>query len=590
MRDGNTSWPVRSGVVPVSAAFSTVEGDRWSSAVKALAALAIAVSALFAARSAWLGYALVRPAQFRDQINTIQEYLLWLDGQYHLAYLWSFHNEHRLLTSRLLFLIDGVYFDFSNRFLIASIYSGLLLITFIFTALALKAPTASRIAAGTLALLGIGWSVSQFENLTMGFQTQFMLVHLFAFACFFCFIEMLSAVGAWRRLAWLALACAANGLGMLSSAGGVMIGFAAIGTCLPLRAWNRFVAIFIVFHAAAAAAYFIGVPDHPGAHGAAILDMGRYFLRCLGSIARTRPHAPALLGLAMLSIAIFLSLRSLRKVADRAGLILLAVIWFVIAQAAATTVGRAGLGIEQALSSRYATQSAIFAMAIIALCWRSLPTATARCATIIAVLVATFVANDEQNVREAEDSIAARDTAMFSFINGVYAPSQIDFIYPDAPTLERVYQRLAELRKGPFALSAAVYRPPLNSVTVPDVAKLPACRAHIDSVSDHTTWTEISGWFDAHGWIFAYTDAGRLVGYTTSSIRRPEIASALSLPEDRLGFDLFLNNDRIAGERLRLIAVSPAPATPCIIALPTGSEALRRGNANPAPGGLSALP
>jgi hypothetical protein len=37
----------------------------------------------------------------------------------------------------------------------------------------------------------------------------------------------------------------------------------------------------------------------------------------------------------------------------------------------------------------------------------------------------------------------------------------------------------------------------------------------------------------------------------------------LSLAQDRVGFKLFLNNQRIAGERLHLIAVTDPPATPC---------------------------
>jgi hypothetical protein len=270
----------------------------------------------------------------------------------------------------------------------------------------------------------------------------------------------------------------------------------------------------------------------------------------------------------MLSSGMFFLVRCWRKGADRSQLILLAVILFVIGETAATTAGRAGLGIDQALPSRYATQSAVLAMAIIALCWRSLPAEMARCATLIAAIAVTLLANGEQNVREAEESIAARDSAMFSFINGVYPRSQVEFVHPAVQLVERIYQTLAELRKGPFALSAVVYRPPLNSVTSLDRTKLPACRSSIESASDHESWTEMSGWIEAHGWVLAFTDAGRLVGYTTSTIRRPDVASALSLPQDRVGFNLFLNNQRIAGERLHLIAVTDTPTTPCILTPP----------------------
>jgi hypothetical protein len=570
MRYANTLPLVRPLGNPASAAASGAAGNRPTFTIKTLAAVAVALGAFFAAQSARLGYTHLRPDQFRDQIDAVEEYLRWRDGVYRFSDLWSFHNEHRLLTTRLLNLIDAVYFDLSNRFLIASIYTGLLLITIILAAMALKERAPSRTAIGALALLGIGWSVAQYESLTMGFQTQFVLVHLFALGCFFCIVKILSAAGTSRRLAWLFLACAADGLGMLSGASGVMIGVAAIAVSLASQPLNRFVVSFIVFHAAAAAAYFIGMPDHPGAHGVAIVDMMRYFLRCLGSIARAqqRHYAPALLGLAMLSLGIFFFVRCWRKGADRSQLILLAVVLFAFAETAATTAGRARLGVDQALAPRYATQSVVLAMALIALCWRSLPTQAGRCATMIAAVAVTLLANGEQNVIEAEDVIAARDSAMFSFIDGVYAPSQVEFIYSDVPTGMHVYQRLAELRKGPFATSAVVYRPPLNSVTSLDSAKLPACRSYIDSVSGDGIWTEISGWIDAQGWVLAFTDAGRLVGYTISSIRRPDVAAALSLPQDRVGFRLFLSNHRTAGERLHLIAVTSTSATPCVFPPP----------------------
>jgi hypothetical protein len=307
MRHGNALPLVRPIGTTASAAAAAVAGTRLSFAVNATVAAAVAVGAFFAARSVHLGYVLLRPDQFRDQLNAVDLFLRWRNGNYHYSDLWSFHNEHRILTTRLLNLIDAAYFDLSNRFLIPSIYAGLLLLTVILAALALKARTPWRVAIGTLALLGIGWSVAQSENLTMGFQTQFILAHLFALGCFFCIVRMLSAAGASRRLAWLALACAADGLGMLSGATGVMIGVAAIAMCLMFQPRDRFVAAFALFHATAAAAYFIGMPGHPGAYGAGIVDMMRYFLRCLGSLARAQQlqHAPALLGLAMLSIGVF---------------------------------------------------------------------------------------------------------------------------------------------------------------------------------------------------------------------------------------------------------------------------------------------
>jgi hypothetical protein len=537
------------------------------SAPKVLAVIAAAIGAFFAARSAYLGYTFLRPVQYWDQLGSVHLYLSLNDGNFRISFLWAFHNEHRILTSRLMYLIDAVYFDLGNRFLIASIFSGLFALTLIFASLALKARTPARVATMTLALLGIGWSIAQHETLTWGFQTAFIFPHLFALACFFCFAEMLAAVSPYSRLMWFALACVADALGMLSWAGGVFIGFAAVIISLPLRARNGLIVAFIVFHIAAMAAYVIGMPRVPGSQGATVFEMAHFFLRCLGSIARAQPHAPAIVGLILLSVSILLTVRTFRKSTCCCERILRAVILFVIFATAATAAGRAGLGMEQALASRYGTQSAILAMAVLALCWRSLPTAIPRCATMIGAVVLTVLGNGDQNVREIEDDIYARDTAMFSFINGVYPLSQTSRIYADTQLVERYYERLSELRKGPFALSAAVYRPPLNSESSFDIAKLPSCRANIDAVTHHDTWSEVGGWISAPGWILGYTDSGRLVGYTISSIRRPDVQSVLSVSYDRLGFDLFLKKDRIGGDRINLIAITETQRSPCTLGI-----------------------
>jgi len=538
-----------------------------TSLAKILAAIAIAVGTFFAARAAYLGYEFLRPAQFWDQLHSVGVYLAWLNGDYHVSQFWSFHNEHRILIPRLMSLIDAVYFDFSNRFLITSIYLGLFAVTLILAMLALKARTFSRITMMTMALLGIGWNIAQHENLTWGFQTAFILVYLFAFACFLCFAQMLATVSLWRQALWFALACVADALGMLSSAGGVLIGIAAPSMCLPARAWSRWVVAFIAVHLTAMGRYFIDMPSHPGSYGATLLENVQYFLYCLGSIARTRPSAAALVGLALLSIIALLTLGALREAKGRCASILFALIVFVVIETAATTVGRAGLGVDQALSSRYATQSAILVMGVLALCWRSVSNPLGRCATIAATILVTLLANGNRNIREMEDDIGIRDSAMFSFINGVYAPNQTSKIYADTRLVEREYGKLAELRKGPFALSATVYRPPLNSLASFDIRKLPDCRAQIDATTHYDTWSEIWGWIDASGWVLAYSDSGRLIGYTTSTIRRPDVALALSLPSDRLGFDLFLNKARIGNDSVKLIALAGAQPTACVLTM-----------------------
>ena len=77
-------------------------------------------------------------------------------------------------------------------------------------------------------------------------------------------------------------------------------------------------------------------------------------------------------------------------------------------------------------------------------------------------------------------------------------------------------------------------------------------------------WSHMWGWIAAptesigSRWILAFSNDNQLIGFTKPTTRRLDVVSALSLSQDRVGFDLFLNGRRVGPDRpmpINLVAV-----------------------------------
>lgn len=419
---------------------------------RALITVAAFTGAFFAFQSAWYGYSLVRPLLYWDQIASIDEYLVWLDGNFSWRLLVRFHNEHRIATSRILYLIDAIHFDMTNRFLIATTYCLMLALTASIVALTVVRRTPSRIVIGTIAALGLGWSIAQHQNFSWGFQTQFPLVHIFALASLVSMTQMLDEDNHQAR--WFSLALVTDILGMLSFASGIFIGLCIVPIAICRRSLNRLALAFLSTHLAIVCLYLIGLPKGPVYPTPSAFDYLRYFLRTLGAAAQTN-HA-MLLGTVMLATMVGATSLSLWKVAyrqqpvEKAETILLSFAAFIIMGAVATTAGRAGMGLEQAIVSRYATPSALLLLGLLALLWR-LELRYAKMATLLAMIGLTVLTNAPSNLAKWKTTIEQRDTLMIAVVNGDYSPQVLAQIYSDIALVERDYKLLEKLKKGPFA-------------------------------------------------------------------------------------------------------------------------------------------
>jgi hypothetical protein len=538
---------------------------------------ALIVGVFYGVRSAYLGYYLARPVPFWDQIASAEEYFgytqgawVWLNG------LFNLHNEHRIATSRVVFLLDSTLFDMTNRLSLFVVYTGLLIVGMLIITLALQIRKPFPILIGTLAASGIIWSVSQYENLSWGFQVQFPFVHLFALLTLI-FLAFAFSRPTWIR--WLILAIFADAMAIFSFSTGMLVGGAALALALWVRSLGRILFFFLLFHIGWIVVYLHGWPGRSAGAPSHIVDYLMFFVRFLGSLARPDLTLTVAFGAIITIIAlIMICTLTMRAIivggVDAATSTLMAMACFCLLEAAATAVGRASFGPYQAIVPRYATPSVILVLCLLAVAWRCSASLFAQVTLAICLMLLTISANRTINIREWTDRIDKQDVAALSFINGVYTADQLAEVFPrdfpDKTLVERTYRKLAELRKGPFSLSATVYRPPLNSIPT-DLSKLPACQSHIDAINEREGFIEIRGWIRQHGWVLAYARDARLVGFTLSSVRRNDVAIALSQADDRVGFDLFLSQKKLEDHPwpLQLVAVLDLDRVPCVIKVAT---------------------
>lgn len=294
---------------------------------------------------------------------------------------WQQHNEHRILLARLFFWMDLRWFDGAGWFLIATNYVliglGAVMGCRILREVAVPAQRETDRHALTALAVMMMFFWCQWENLTWGFQSQFILAQLLPLAALYALYR--STVGDGSRT--FVLACA---LGLLSAgtmANGILaLPLMAAYAALARQGVRRTTAL-AVLTALMLLAYFHGYTPVAG-HGSlssALRDdpvqLVHYVLAYLGSPfhpvfgfgAAGRWMAEAA-GLFFVVSSVRFAWQVLRQ--PRPPALPLAMLCFV-AYIAGTAVGTAGgrliFGVEQALSSRYTTPAIVAWLALLVL-------------------------------------------------------------------------------------------------------------------------------------------------------------------------------------------------------------------------------
>ena len=286
-------------------------------------------------------------------------------------WLYSQHNEHRILFPRLLFAIDTFAFAETNKF---DFFCNVALpLTLAGLIVHVARRHVSSALTDTLWIAGIVltvlFSAMQYENFVWGFQVQFFGIQLAAVASIACL-----ALG---RATWASLvaAIAFAAIAVYTLASGIIVPFLAIPVALWAGRSKAQIAVLALAAVALLASYLHGyVP--PSGHSDPLRTLLRPELPVYAAAELGNPFGQLLrgvhaahylywdcafgaLGLALFAVAALVHLRQGRSI-GQPELVFLGSAALMVGVAFLTALGRLKFGLDQALSSRYATPMLLF--------------------------------------------------------------------------------------------------------------------------------------------------------------------------------------------------------------------------------------
>jgi hypothetical protein len=307
----------------------------------------------------------------QDAWTSIDLYRAWLENGVPWERLWAQHNEHRVVFPRIFFLLDFILARGTQWLLLPALLLLQGLTAALFGRALRKEPRLSsgdRWFFGAVAFTLLFWLI-QSGNLAWGFQICWTLNAFFASLAAYlaCGLEKETPRATlWKTLSLAALCCVlatyslANGIFM---AGVLLAWIWRIG---PFeQAGRRAAWLWLLFCVALGLSYMAGY--HSPAEQTSPLDGFRFrtlqhVVVYLGNpVSRLYRPAGAAAGILGLVLFFFFLRRALTEKRPsfylRFGVAHLA---YVIVTATVTALGRGGVGIEQASSSRYFTTGLIF--------------------------------------------------------------------------------------------------------------------------------------------------------------------------------------------------------------------------------------
>jgi hypothetical protein len=482
-----------------------------------------------------------------------------------LTWLWSQHNEHRVVFYRLLLLADIHLFhgqhwiSFWSMFAVQCALLGLLVWLLLREGL-----------RGTLwrAVAGLGafclFCPSQWENFGWAFQISFLLPGFFLMLALLGLLEYARSAGpSKKRWIYLGLSILAASAATYSNGNGVVVWPLLFSAAAVLRLRLRVLLAYAVSGFALIGSYlyhYASPPQHSSPwqsirHPFAILD---YTFKYLGvglpPWARIRDALAVSSGafglLAALAAAAWVLTRS--KWRKPLPIVLLGLMFYSLATAFITALGRIGFGPDQAFSSRYQTYNLLFWFSVVAL-WLLIVDEMGpflRTVLLTAMAVVMFFAAAglfPMCLRASRLRTLRWEAAALTFVIGVPDKQALAVLYsdPSIPWRDAEYFREQHL----FMFSGSWYghlNAPLASVYRVDSEE--RCAGQVDTAApvpleDSLTGKD-SGGLRISGWAvdrpsgkpirsLVITADGRIAGFAVGGLQRNTAGSKAFLKKSR---------------------------------------------------------
>jgi hypothetical protein len=492
-----------------------------------------------------------RDLVYWDEFDTVLDLLLTLDAGIDLRgffeRIFAINNEHRMITSRLLFAASW-WLTGTVDFRVIGAIGNLFLVGFCIVLIVSAGTTERRLRLGVV-LAFLMFQFEHFENL------------LWSGASIDHFQVVALAVGSIVLIAQgtgvaLAGACVLAMLATFTLAHGLMMW--PVGALMLWRAQRRrALGIWFVVAALAGAVFFQGFEINSGhplasADHAGIVHVVIYWLSLMGAPLALGyvPSAPYC-GLFLVAAVAWLGLRG----AWREEQIMLPLVLFCLAALALIAIGRSQVAGGQ-LQSRY--------MVLSALAWATVfftgvehvsnPVKPLRWLVVCIPLLAAF--NIAANIRFApavESFIEGRDDAALRFKQHGRLGQSAFRLYPVPDRADRILKDAAQ--RGLYWVPRMCVRS-----TVPDAKPSGRITYCIDEMTADTPATYISGWAaipeekSRRGEIYLVLRSAKTeLIYSTVSKSRPDVSTAHSNPDWRMsGFRFAVGRWRLPPEELQI--------------------------------------
>jgi hypothetical protein len=345
-----------------------------------------------------------------EAVVTLQR---WLHGELTFGELFQQHNEHRILVPQILMLLidRATAMDIRARMAV----SWMLLaatVGLLFADYRRVHPEGGTILLRFAPVVWLVLSLRQWENLLWGWQITLC-------SCVFFLVAGLCALIRARSLSFLLLAVAVGACASLSFSNGLLIW--PLGLLLLLGERRRLPARALVVWAIAGAgvfaAYFVNYAK-PAGHPT-LMYMAfhpgpalQYLVASLGSPLAVRLRPALWAGGFVVALSAAVAVLVLRGRLFWRSPLPPMLLLFALASSALITLGRAGMGPEQALSSRYSTFAGLGLVGLYLLLLEA-PSRLARplTAVLLALVAAAQPGIDKSAFQEARALAAARQQA-----------------------------------------------------------------------------------------------------------------------------------------------------------------------------------
>ena len=288
-----------------------------------------------------------------------------------LALLFSQHNEHRIALPRLFFLLGCTFGSCDNRISIATIYTTQLMTVALFCGFFLKAGGSRKECFGLVLpfLVIASYSWVQKENLTWGFQVQFVGVYFWSILSIFALAMINDSGSTLKQIAAMFTCILAASFATFSMANGILVmPFLILLAFFYKLSFRKHLLLFIVtiFLAITYFSDYVSVAGHSQPLEIIIEQPIQLFIYVCaylgglfsGGLFSVSNHEVALVfGGGYILIVILIAYQHVigKRTLNYFQLALFAIVGFILLTSIVTGLGRVSFSIEQAFSSRYAT-------------------------------------------------------------------------------------------------------------------------------------------------------------------------------------------------------------------------------------------